>query len=115
LKASNWRLEAALDGYYNDPRSSSSSTSSGVSTTTLTKNLETLWKNYSDQENNKEGGGGGGEQEEEIGMETSLNYCQEIEIDPQELEMLGLAWFLNAPTMGKFSKSNWIQNWVKVQ
>lgn len=53
LKASNWRIESALDGYFNDPRSSSGSSPStngggqGSNVAGLTKNLEGLWKKYS--------------------------------------------------------------------
>ncbi|GAA5997032.1 hypothetical protein JCM5350_002712 [Sporobolomyces pararoseus] len=105
LRACNWRLEAALDTFYNDPRSVSSSTTSNstnaANTTLMTKNLESLWKRYSDTN--------------EIGLEGTLEYCKDISVDPSELEMLGLSYFLSAPTMGKFSKPNWIKNWLTVQ
>ncbi|GAA5966204.1 hypothetical protein JCM3765_006087 [Sporobolomyces pararoseus] len=107
LKACNWRLESALDTYYNDPRSissnSSTTTSSSSNVTTMTKNLETLWKRFSDTNN-----------DQEIGLEGTLEYCSAINLDPQELEMLGLSFFLKSPTMGKFEKKLWLNSWLSV-
>ncbi|GAA5911893.1 NEDD8 ligase DCN1 [Sporobolomyces salmoneus] len=107
LKACNWRLEAALDTFYNDPRSnslSSSSSSSSANTAALTKNLESLWKRYADETH-----------PEEIGLEGTMTYCSDIGVDPERLEMLGLAYLTKAPTMGKFSRENWVKNWVSLQ
>lgn len=52
---------------------------------------------------------------EEIGLEGTMRYCEDISVNPEELEMLGLAWFTKAPTMGRFTKSNWVKSWVAVQ
>ncbi|GAA6018041.1 hypothetical protein JCM11491_000046 [Sporobolomyces phaffii] len=109
LKACSWRLEAALDAYYNDPRSvaaaaAASSSSSSVNSAAVTKNLEALWKTYADDKH-----------PDEIGLEGTMQYCQDVGVDPELAEMLALAQFTNAPTMGKFSRANWIKSWAQVQ
>ncbi|GAA5847853.1 hypothetical protein JCM5353_008406 [Sporobolomyces roseus] len=101
LKATSWRLEAALDTYYNDPRSSTPSQNTNVASA---KNLETLWKNYCDSSN-----------AEEIGLEGTMRYCEDINVNPEQAEMLALACFTKAPTMGRFTRKNWIEAWMNVQ
>lgn len=45
LKATNWRVNAALDAFFNDPRPASSK-ASAANSAQVTKNLETLWTKY---------------------------------------------------------------------
>lgn len=48
LKAASWRLEPALDGFFNDASSSKpfGVGNNQVSPVTLTRNLEKLWTRY---------------------------------------------------------------------
>ncbi|GAA6062937.1 hypothetical protein JCM10212_005950 [Sporobolomyces blumeae] len=101
LKTSSWRLEPALDAYFNDPRTSSAAQPTSAA---AVKALETVWNEYCDADNR-----------EEIGLEGTLRYCEDLGVNPEQIEMLALAWFTKAPTMGRFAKKNWIDAWLAVQ
>lgn len=43
-----------------------------------------------------------------IGPEGMERLCSDIEVDPEDLAMLALAWKLKATQMGFFKKSEWL-------
>ncbi|KWU44285.1 defective in Cullin neddylation protein 1 [Rhodotorula sp. JG-1b] len=102
LKATNWRVNAALDAFFNDPRPASSK-ASAANSAQVTKNLETLWTKYCDPS-----------QPHEISMDGTMQYCADLGVDPSEVIMLALAWFTKAPTMGRFSKREWVEAWQAI-
>ncbi|GAA6044281.1 hypothetical protein JCM8097_002110 [Rhodosporidiobolus ruineniae] len=101
LRSTSWRLEAALDAFYADPRASAKA-SSGLNN--VTKNLEALWDRYSDPANPTE-----------IGMEGTMQYCQDLGVNPEDVVMLALAWFTKAPTMGRFARKGWLEAWQGIR
>jgi len=52
---------------------------------------------------------------EEIGLEGTMRYCEDIKVNPEQAEMLALACFTKAPTMGRFNRKNWVEAWINVQ
>ncbi|GAA5870510.1 hypothetical protein JCM3774_003693 [Rhodotorula dairenensis] len=98
LKAASWRVNAALDVFFNEPRPASKA--SAANAAQVTKNLESLWSKYCDPS-----------QPNEISMDGTMQYCADLGVDPSEVVMLALAWFTKAPTMGRFSKREWIEAW----
>ncbi|GAA6005284.1 DCN1 family protein [Rhodotorula paludigena] len=104
LKATAWRLDAALDAFYSDPRSSSSAQTSASSSAALARNLEDVWAQYRDESN-----------VDEIGMDGTMRYCADLAVDPEDVIMLALAWFTKAPTMGRFARSGWFEAWQTVR
>jgi len=44
-----------------------------------------------------------------------MRYCEDINVNPEQAEMLALACFTKAPTMGRFTRKNWIEAWMNVQ
>ncbi|POY72896.1 hypothetical protein BMF94_4057 [Rhodotorula taiwanensis] len=101
LKASNWRVNAALDAFFNDPRPTSKA--AAANTAQLTKNLDTLWQKYCDPS-----------QPSEIAMDGTMQYCADLDVDPADVVMLALAWFTQAPTMGRFGKQKWVEAWQAI-
>ncbi|GAA5902954.1 hypothetical protein JCM5296_004503 [Sporobolomyces johnsonii] len=104
LKAASWRLDAALDAYFNDPRTTGSSSASPGGGAALAKNLDALWERYRDSSN-----------ADEITMDGTMQYCEDLGINPEEVVMLALAWFTKAPTMGKFGKKGWVEAWTSTR
>ncbi|GAA5917988.1 hypothetical protein JCM6882_004885 [Rhodosporidiobolus microsporus] len=100
LKATSWRLDAAIDAFYNNPRASSKPDSGRSGQAALAKNLEALWAKYRDPTSS-----------EEIGMDGTMLYCQDLDVDPEDVAMLALAWFTQAPTMGRFARKTWLEAW----
>ncbi|GAA6020352.1 hypothetical protein JCM10207_002077 [Rhodosporidiobolus poonsookiae] len=104
LKASNWRLEQAMDAYFSDPRAQARAGAAGggggVSAATG-KNLDGLWGKYRDAAN-----------PDEVGMDGTMAYCEDLGVSPEDVVMLALAWFTKAPTMGKFAKKPWVEAWA---
>lgn len=47
-------------------------------------------------------------------MDGTMQYCQDLRVDPAEVVMLALAWFTKAPTMGRFAKRDWVEAWQAV-
>ncbi|GAA5840362.1 hypothetical protein JCM11251_006706 [Rhodosporidiobolus azoricus] len=104
LKASSWRMEAAIDAFFKDPRASSKAESGRPSQAAVLKNLEAVWAKYRDPSNS-----------EEISMDGTMLYCQDLEVDPEDIVMLALACFTGAPTMGRFSRKAWLEAWQTVR
>lgn len=50
----------------------------------------------------------------EISMDGTMQYCADLGVDPSEVIMLALAWFTKAPTMGRFSKREWVEAWQAI-
>ncbi|GAA6017977.1 hypothetical protein JCM8202_006221 [Rhodotorula sphaerocarpa] len=103
LKASNWRVNPALDAFFNDPRPAPASKASAQQAAQLSKNLDALWQKYCDPS-----------QPSEIAMDGTMQYCEDLRVDPAEVVMLALAWFTKAPTMGRFAKRDWVEAWQAV-
>ena len=47
-------------------------------------------------------------------MDGTMQYCADLGVDPSEVIMLALAWFTKAPTMGRFSKREWVEAWQAI-
>ncbi|BGP19920.1 hypothetical protein JCM10213_008605 [Rhodosporidiobolus nylandii] len=103
LKATSWRLEAAIDAFYSSPAASRAA-GGGAPSAAVTKNLEALWGQYRDEIS-----------PEEISMEGTMKYCEDLGVNPEEVVMLALAWFTKAPTMGRFARKSWIEAWAGVR
>ncbi|KAL7336729.1 defective in Cullin neddylation protein 1 [Rhodotorula toruloides] len=97
LKASAWRLEAAIDAYYNQASAASAANPA------VLRNLEALWAQYRDPAS-----------PEEIGMDGTTRYCEDLGVSLEDVVFLALAEFTGAPSMGKFAKQTWIRAWQGV-
>lgn len=48
-------------------------------------------------------------------MDGTMRYCEDLDVNPEEIVMLALAYFTKAPTMGRFSRKGWIDAWQGVR
>jgi len=101
LQKHQWRLELALDQYFNNPEfyhqasmSSRSSSSSSVDSSKILK----LYEKYKDP--NDPG---------KIGVEGVEKLCQDLELDPTSITVLVLAWKLRAAVQCEFSQKEFCE------
>lgn len=47
-------------------------------------------------------------------MDGTMQYCADLDVDPADVVMLALAWFTQAPTMGRFGKQKWVEAWQAI-
>ena len=100
----------------------------------MTKNLETLWTKYCGARSpssflnyptissvtlltlkrSEPHAHADPSQPNEISMDGTMQYCADLGVDPSEVIMLALAWFTKAPTMGRFSKREWVEAWQAI-
>lgn len=102
LKKYNWKLEAALDGLYNDPvalasiRTGSNGTgSAGPSDKKITE----VFEQYKDEDG------------DDITIEGTMAFCEAISLPLEDAGVLALSYVLKSPQMGVFTKQGWIEGW----
>jgi len=66
------------------------------------KKLEELFEKYKDADG------------QQIGPEGIESLCKDLGVDPEDVVMLVLAWYLNAQTMGYFKKEEFINGFQKL-
>jgi len=100
LKKYNYRIDAALDGLFNDPSAVAALTAArepiGAQTT---KKLGDLFDKYKD-----EGG-------ESMTVDGTMAFCQDIKLDLEDVVLLALSYELKSPQMGEFTRTGWIDGW----
>ncbi|BGP51516.1 Scaffold-type E3 ligase [Rhodotorula kratochvilovae] len=104
LKASAWRLDGAIDAFYSDPRASAAVAGAATSSASMNRNLEAMWAGYADPS-----------APDEIRMDGTMQYCNDLGVDPGDVVVLALACFTTAPTMGRFLRRTWIEAWQSVK
>lgn len=50
-----------------------------------------------------------------IGPEGMERLCNDIEVDPEDIVMLALAWKLHAAEMGYFKRSEWLTGMMELE
>eukprot|EP01102_Stenamoeba_stenopodia_P005110 TRINITY_DN1561_c0_g1_i1.p1 TRINITY_DN1561_c0_g1~~TRINITY_DN1561_c0_g1_i1.p1 ORF type:complete len:287 (-),score=57.97 TRINITY_DN1561_c0_g1_i1:268-1128(-) len=67
------------------------------------KKLEELFMKYVDPDDN-----------EQIGPDGMGKFCKDLEVDPEDVVILVLAWHLEASVMGVFTKTEFMQGFQKM-
>lgn len=95
LKVSNWGVELAIDHFY---ASGLSSQVSGVDS----RAVEALFAKYKDSD------------DQLIGGEGITQFCADLEVEPADVVMLVIAYYMNAATMGEFTKEEFSSGLLKL-
>lgn len=95
------RLDFAMDAYFNNPGqfASSSSKSRVKEALPSSSKLNTLFDKYKDADG------------EEISIDGTINLCQDLEVDPEDVVMLAVAYELKSPRIGEWSRQGWVDGW----
>lgn len=125
LKATSWRLEAALDAFYNDAAAVRAADLHREQSTggASVRNLEKLWERYrgeqvrvaSMEQRRADDLSIDPKQLDETGIDGTILYCQDLGVEPEDVVMLAVAWLTKAPTMGRFAKKGWIDGWKEAR
>ncbi|KAF7320495.1 Defective in cullin neddylation protein [Mycena chlorophos] len=102
------RVDVAVDAYYGDGGSASSAPSSpaprqqqhGASTS----KLNALFDKYKDAD-------GDGAGEEIIGVDGTIKMCEDLEVDPEDVVLLAVAYELKSPRMGEWKRAGYVDGW----
>ncbi|KJE89926.1 defective in Cullin neddylation protein 1 [Capsaspora owczarzaki ATCC 30864] len=89
LERASWKLEPALDAFYNSPEARKQK-----APRVDDKKLAAFFEKYKDDPT-----------EDVIGPAGMEKFCEDLEIDPSNILMLIIAWKLNAATMGYFTRA----------
>ncbi|PIA48370.1 hypothetical protein AQUCO_01400762v1 [Aquilegia coerulea] len=87
LKDSGWHLEGAIDAYYSQPQSK---------TSTNSRHLEELYNRYKDP------------YADMIMADGITLLCNDLQVDPQDIVTLVISWHMKAATMCEFSKQEFV-------
>ncbi|KDN43900.1 defective in cullin neddylation protein 1 [Tilletiaria anomala UBC 951] len=107
LKNNSYRVEAAVDDFYNDPVAISNAAKAGSSSSMEKKKVkeatEKLGKLFDDY---KEEGA------DEMDIEGTQEYFAHLGLDLEDVVVLALCFYLKAPAMGKFKRADFIKGWL---
>lgn len=127
LKKTGWRLDIAIDNFYNSPQPVSPFGGSSKQTTDV-KKIESLFDQYkgeliftflqsmlfvsSAQDGFKADFLLDGDV---IGIDGTLSFCKDLGVDPEDVVMLAVAYELKSPSVGVWTRQGWLDGWKKLE
>ncbi|CAE6526054.1 unnamed protein product [Rhizoctonia solani] len=95
LKKHNYRLDAAVDAYY---QSLTDTPPAQVST----EKLGTLFNKYKDPDS------------PDIGISGTIQWCEDLGVDPEDVSLLAVACELKSPKVGEWTKNGFVDGWKRL-
>ncbi|CAE6511684.1 unnamed protein product [Rhizoctonia solani] len=95
LKKHNYRLDAAVDAYY---QALTDSPPAQVST----EKLGTLFNKYKEPDSS------------DIGITGTIQWCEDLGVDPEDVSLLAVACELKSPRVGEWTKSGFVDGWKRL-
>jgi len=92
MKKHDYRLDIAIDAYFESAASRTTASSTASSTHAITE----LFEKYQDSPDS-------------IGANGTMKLCEDLGIDPEDVVTLALAYELKSPTIGDWPKKGWIE------
>jgi len=102
LKKHSWRLNAAIDAYYSRPAASTPGKSSS-DPATMERKIMDLFTKYKDKE------------VDEIAIDGTLKFCEDLDVNPEDVILLAVAYELKSPGIGAFPKEGWVSGWKRLE
>jgi len=99
LKSHGWKVEEAIDAYFQGTQSQSGRSSVTVSS------LNKIFDSYRDASAHNP---------DSIGIEGVMKYFSDIKIELDEVACFGIAELLKSPTMGEFTREGFVEGWKLV-
>ncbi|PLB37038.1 defective in cullin neddylation 1 family protein [Aspergillus candidus] len=96
LRAARWNVEEAVDAYFQSPQGTG-----GANTSSLGK----IFDSYRDDPQDNPDG---------IGIDGAMKYLGDIHVQLDEITCLGIAELLKSPSMGEFTRENFLAGWRAV-
>ncbi|KAG9103918.1 Scaffold-type E3 ligase [Ceratobasidium sp. 370] len=92
LKKHDYRLEVAMDAYYQAQTDSPAST----------QKIGELFNKYKDPTGDN------------IGIDGTIRWCADLEVDPEDVSLLAVACELKSPTVGEWTRSGFVDGWKRL-
>jgi len=94
------RVDVAIDAYYNDPTAHSTPTRTPQPTSApSTSKLNKLFDKYKDPDS------------EEITIDGTIKLCEDLDVDPEDVVLLAVAYELKSPRVGQWNRQGWADGW----
>ncbi|CCO34226.1 DCN1-like protein 1 AltName: Full=DCUN1 domain-containing protein 1 [Rhizoctonia solani AG-1 IB] len=95
LKKHNYRLDAAVDAYY---QALTDAPPAQVST----QKLGALFDKYKDPDSSN------------IGINGTIQWCEDLGVDPEDVSLLAVACELKSPTVGEWTRNGFVDGWKRL-
>ncbi|PPR05433.1 hypothetical protein CVT26_011311 [Gymnopilus dilepis] len=97
------RLDIAIDAYYTNPNAfSNSGRRKGDSSAPSTSKLNQLFDQYKEPDG------------DEITVSGTIQLCEDLGVDPEDVVLLAVAYELKSPRMGEWTRQGWIDGWKSI-
>ncbi|KAL5525275.1 DCN1 [Sanghuangporus sanghuang] len=93
------RLDSAIDNYYNDPNQFGGGGGSKRAEADRSARLSAIFDKYKDPES------------DDILIDGTIKLCEDLEVNPEDVVLLAIAYELKAPSMGRWTRKGWIDGW----
>ncbi|RUS21371.1 hypothetical protein BC937DRAFT_92900 [Endogone sp. FLAS-F59071] len=103
LKDYNWNTEQALDSFFNDPTGGSPTSTSMTQGGFDQRKLQALFDKYREPD------------QDAIGVDGTIKLCADLDVSPEDVVMLVVAWNLEAERMAEFSRQGFVNGWTKLK
>ncbi|KAG6877629.1 hypothetical protein C0993_005450 [Termitomyces sp. T159_Od127] len=103
------RVDAAIDAYYNNPHEfNTPARHQPAPTAPSTSKLTTLFNKYKEfglpsLQLDPDG--------DEITVDGTIKLCGDLEVDPEDVVLLAVAFELRSPGIGRWTKQGWTEGW----
>ncbi|KAK7688773.1 hypothetical protein QCA50_008312 [Cerrena zonata] len=88
------RVDIAIDAFYNEPVTRPSAPPAAS-----TSKLNALFDKYKDPDG------------EDITVDGTIKMCEDLDVDPEDVVLLAIAYELKSPRMGEWTKKGWVEGW----
>ncbi|KAF9529113.1 defective in Cullin neddylation protein 1 [Crepidotus variabilis] len=95
------RLEVAIDAYYNNPNEFAGKRKAEATSSPSTSKLARLFDQYKDEG-------------DEILINGTIKFCEDLQVDPEDVVLLAVACELKSPGMGRWTRQEWIDGWKHI-
>jgi len=102
LKKHNWRLDAAIDAYYSGPGASGNPAKAATDPATMERRIVDLFNKYKERDI------------DEIAIDGTLKFCEDLDVNPEDVVLLAVAYELKSPGVGAFPKDGWVEGWKRL-
>lgn len=116
------RLDIAIDAYYNNPTAfSNSARRKGDSSAPSTSKLGQLFDKYKGWTSHDPFLSSSiiylcniDPDEGDITIDGTIKFCEDLEVDPEDVVLLAVAFELKSPRLGHWTRTGWVEGWKSI-
>ncbi|KAJ7092420.1 defective in Cullin neddylation protein 1 [Mycena belliarum] len=95
------RVDVAVDAYYGDPTALAAAPPLKAAAAS-TSRLNALFDKYKDPDG------------AEITVDGTIRLCEDLQVDPEDVVLLAVAYELKSPRVGEWSRAGWLEGWKNI-